>query len=639
MGHDRSKPFPRKDGEKAGKKGGEKDVGQEAGTDIPSGADPAVAPDVEQEVEPVHDSAQRRDRVISLLYDVALDPARFDTLLNGWEAAMAPRRKRGEGFADLERDEALTAHFDRADAVLDKVESSATPDAPQLPDIYENTAAFMVDRQMRIVATSARARALKDLAQANSLAELGLEAGDLSALANAVGQLIDRFDTAPAVLRLRRADHGAETGQTRGQGVVLHLRPHLQDNGQRLAIVIASFVAWPDGFDALLGSTFGLTGAEVDITRQLVDAATPREIAEARGRSVDTVRAQIKAILAKTEAHTQVELVRLILSMMNMSQLSDSEKRPGPYAFSEGSGGLVPLPYHSIYGEDGRKLDYLTFGDPNGAPILYLHLDYGLARWPAPAERWAAQNGLRVIVPVRAGYGGTDPVPGSGDFAAVTVEDLRAVLQAERVTQAVALSVGSDVFYACHLERAYPGSLSHIIATGGALPTTRPEQYERMHKHYRFILACARNTPRFLPFMVKAGFHLARKLGKRAYLNAVFADSKGDVETFADPMAYEALAMGSEIALSEEHSAHDAFSRQVIMQETRDWSDVVRAMENGPPMVFFNGGTDPQVPLETLAEFQEDYPWIDFRVDEAAGQLIFFKNWPEILSEIALRVK
>lgn len=623
MGHDRSERSPRPSG----------------GTDISADVDPAGAPASEQMDEAAQETAQSRDRVISLLYDVALDPARFDTLLNGWEEAMAPRRKRGEGFADLERDEALTAHFERADAVLDKVDNSAAPNAPRLPDIYENTAAFMVDRHMRIVATSARARALKDLAQAGSLAELGLEAGDLRALANAVGQLIDRDDMEPAVLRLRRADPGADAGQTRGQGVVLHLRPHLHEDDQRLAIVIASFVAWPDGFDALLGSTFGLTGAEVDITRQLVDAATPREIAERRERSVDTVRAQIKAILAKTEAHTQVELVRLILSMMNMSQLGDREKIPGPYAFSEGSGGLEPLPYHSIYGEDGRKLDYLTFGDPKGAPILYLHLDYGLARWPAPAERWAAQNGLRVIVPVRAGYGGSDPVPKGGDFTAVTMADLRAVLKAEGVEQAVSLSVGSDVYYACHLEHAYPGSLSHIIATGGALPTTRPEQYERMHRHYRFILACARNTPRFLPFMVKAGFHLARKLGKRAYLNAVFADSKGDVETFADPTVYEALAMGSEIALSDKHSAHDAFSRQVIMQEARDWGDVVRAMEGGPPMVFFNGGTDPQIPLETLAEFREDYPWIDFRMDPDAGQLIFFKNWPEILAEIASQVK
>lgn len=589
---------------------------------------------------PASDHSDTRDRVISLLYDVALDPARFDTLLNGWEEAMAPRRHRGQGFEDLEKDEALSAHFARADAVLDKADvDPPAKDRIRLPDIYANTAAFMVDRQMRIVATSTRARALGELARASSLAELGLDAADLSALANAVGHLIDHPAAEATVLRLRHVEQGAR----RGQGVVLHLRPHQQEDGPhaggRLAIIVASFVAWPEGFDALLTSAFGLTGAEVDITRQLVDAATPKDIAEVRGRSVDTVRAQIKAILSKTEAHSQVELVRLILSMMDMSRLGADERLVKPHALNNGGGGLQPLPFHTLYGTDGRKLDYLTFGDPSGRPMLHFHLDYGLARWPVGAERWAAQNGLRVIVPIRGGYGGSDPVPKGADYAATTVEDIRAVMQAEAVDRAAVLTIGSDVFYACHLEHSHPGSVSHIFATGGALPTTRPEQYERMHKYYRFILACARYTPRFLPFMVKAGFHLARKMGKRAYLNAVFADSAGDVATFADPLAYEALAMGSEIALSREHSAHDAFSRQVIMQEGEDWSDVVHAMKGGPPMIFFNGADDPQIPPETLAEFQVDYPWIDFRMDPEAGQLVFFKNWADILPEISERMK
>ena len=577
------------------------------------------------------DTAETRDRVISLLYDVALDPARFDALLNGWEDAMAPRRHRGDDFEDLVEDAALTAHFDRANEVLDKVETSPMNAPPRLPAAYENAAAFMVDRQMCIVAASPRARALKDVAQAGSLADLGLEHDDLCALADAVARSIDVPGLHETVLRLRQAE--------REQGVVLHLRSYGDAIGAQYAIVMASFLAWPEGFDALLTSTFGLTGAEVDVTHQLVDAASPREIAERRGRSVDTVRAQIKAILAKTEAHTQVELVRLVLSMMDMSHLSDRQNTPGPYVLSEGQGELQPLPYHTIYSADGRRLDYLCFGDPKGAPLLYFHLDYGLARWPAAAEAWAMQNGLRVIVPIRAGYGGTDPVPADKNFATVSVSDIRTVLEVEKITKCAAISVGSDVFYACHLEHAFPGILTGIFATGGALPTTRPEQYERMHKHYRFILACARNTPRFLPFMVKAGFHLARRLGKRAYLNAVFADSAGDVATFADPMVYEALVMGSEIALSDDHSAHDAFSRQVIMQEAEDWGWVVRAMEGGPKMVFFNGQDDPQIPPATLAEFQVDYPFIDFRVDPTAGQLIFFRNWAEILPEIASHVK
>jgi hypothetical protein len=58
-------------------------------------------------------------------------------------------------------------------------------------------------------------------------------------------------------------------------------------------------------------------------------------------------------------------------------------------------------------GADGRRLTWIEFGDPEGVPVLYMHLDYGLIRWPAPAERrrGRAAAGDRAG---RAGYGRTD---------------------------------------------------------------------------------------------------------------------------------------------------------------------------------------------------------------------------------------
>lgn len=57
---------------------------------------------------------------------------------------------------------------------------------------------------------------------------------------------------------------------------------------------------------------FGLTPAEVEIARSLVDGASVGEIAEARATSIHTVRNQVKALLAKTGAHRQIDLLRVI---------------------------------------------------------------------------------------------------------------------------------------------------------------------------------------------------------------------------------------------------------------------------------------------------------------------------------------
>lgn len=77
---------------------------------------------------------------------------------------------------------------------------------------------------------------------------------------------------------------------------------------------------------------------------------------------------------------------------------------------------------------DGRRLTWIEFGDPKGQPVVYMHLDYGLIRWPASAERHAAARKLRVIVPIRAGYGTTDLHLRAADHLGAVTQDYIAVL-------------------------------------------------------------------------------------------------------------------------------------------------------------------------------------------------------------------
>ncbi len=66
----------------------------------------------------------------------------------------------------------------------------------------------------------------------------------------------------------------------------------------------------------ILQSVYGMTAAETDIALQLADGKSPEAIAENRSVSVGTVRAQIKALLAKAGLSRQIELVA------RLSQLS-----------------------------------------------------------------------------------------------------------------------------------------------------------------------------------------------------------------------------------------------------------------------------------------------------------------------------
>lgn len=563
---------------------------------------------------------------ISRVYDVALDPSRLEHLLDHWETALAPLRGEVSLNTPLLLDDAeIRAHFARASAFLDRLEQESEAQVDSLDALLAplgKTAGLLFGPGGVVLAANAAALAGLGVQVGDRAQQLPVPDEDASAMLECVTGLLSPFGRSTALLRLQSLRDG--------QVLVLRLQRCQGPDGTPLVLAATSLLHWPDGFDALLREAFDLTGAETDIIAAMVQGQSLTEIAEKRGRSLNTVRAQLRAILMKTETHSQVELLRLVLSMMDMVELTERAD-PGPRQVSRGVGGLPERPYLSITTLDGRRLDYLILGDPAGAPVLYMPTDYAFLRWPAPMEAEAAARGMRVIVPVRAGYGYSDPLPQRQDFDAALVRDVLQILDAQQVARCPIVSFGCDSFYAIQIARAAPGRITAIIACAGMLPMTRREQIERMEKWYRFIIAGARYTPHLLPFMVKAGFALARKIGKRGFIHAIHGNCEADLRTFEQTEVFDAMVIGSEAALTDTFSAHEAFSRQVLGRQNTDWSEDVAQLKGQLPIIYLNGAHDPQVPLATLREFQQAHDWIEFCVYPDCGQLVLFAKWRDVL--------
>lgn len=573
-----------------------------------------------------------RNAAIDRLYDVALDPTRYEALLDHWESAIGPLRAQADFAAPrLLNDPLIEGHFERAGAFLDRLDTgNETSELEAILAPFDRVAAFVLDGTQQIRAANRTAKSVMGLQNGTPLSDLPINPEDIEAVRRTLRELFSNSPEDSAILRVR--------SRQKGHFMVLRLQLRGTGDGTPLILAASNEVGWPKGFRDILRKAFGLTGAEADVVRGLVACCSVSEIAGQRGRSVDTIRAQIKSILGKTETHSQVELVRLALSMMDMVTLT-VRTASGLRAVSRGNGALEERAFRSLVTPDGRRLDYLVLGDPMGKPLLFLPLDYGLVRWPAPAEAAATRQGIRIIVPVRAGYGQSDNLPKSADYDTALIKDTLQVLDAEAAGPCPILPLGGDTYYAVRLCLAAPERFTAIVACAGVLPLTRREQYERMEKWHRFILAGAKYTPHLLPFMVKAGFLLARKIGKRGFIHAVYGQCPADVDTFEDPDVFEAMVTGSEVALSDLHSAHDAFSRQVLGGQKLDWSDDINALRDTLPVVFLNGTQDPQIPRATLEEFRRDYDWIDYRVFEDAGQLVFFRHWREALDICASHLR
>ncbi|WP_227270226.1 alpha/beta fold hydrolase [Roseobacter weihaiensis] len=564
-----------------------------------------------------------RSEIISRLYDVALDPTRYEELLDVWEKRVGDIRPGSVAQGQIFTDHEIEAHCERANVFLDRVEASSDPRDALLAE-FRTAAAFIIDPSLRV-------------SRVNPTAEiwLGVRSGmPLSALP---------FDTEAHEhlehdLERAFAGRGPQTLQmrvrsTRSNRMAL-LQIRILPGADPFALVVTPEFEWPATLDTILSEAFGLTPSELIVIRGLVETSTIKEIAEQRGRSVETVRTQLKAIFQKTQTHGQAELIRVCLSLMNIVAVTGATNEL-VLRSSNGSARLEPRPFRTIKRPDGRRFDYLILGDTGGRPVLFLPLDYGLIRWPAGAEAEAARRGLQVVVPIRAGFGSSTSLPrevGAASYGPTLAADVHALLDHLDIRSCPIISLGNDSWYAHHIAALHPDRITAILMAAGTLPMTEAKQYERMGKWHRFITANARYAPTVFPFMVKAGFSLARRIGRRSFLQAVYGDSPADLATIEQPEILEAILSGSEIALSKAHSAHNAFAREVFAK-TLNWKHTVRACRSIPTH-FLTGNQDQHAPPQTVNEWELEWPHIRFERIKGAGYLLFFQHWEMVLDRL-----
>jgi pimeloyl-ACP methyl ester carboxylesterase/DNA-binding CsgD family transcriptional regulator len=557
-----------------------------------------------------------RAEIVDRLYEVALDPVRLEDLLDVWEGRVGPTRSEFVAAAVEMDDEEIETHMRRATVFLDRFEATRSDHVYRsvLEDI-PRSAAFLADGGAAIAAFNRPAAIAFGLKEGAELTDLPFDPEDVAVLRGVIhGAATGRAERV-VMLRLR--------SRVTDSPVIVRVGSIESDNTRPLALIMSTELVWPEGFELMVQEAFGLTAAEVEIVRGITLGLPVKDIAEARGRSPETVRTQVRSILAKSETHSQSELVRVVLGLMDVAQMPTENAGPVPRV-----GTLDQLSFQQLRCPDGRRLEWIEFGQPTGAPCLFTHLDYGFIRWPATAERAARARGIRVIVPVRAGYGRSDPHARGADHLQGVTQDYLAVLDHLGVRRCAVLTMGADLRFALNISLLREGLVTAILGCAAQLPLRTSAQYDRMDKWQRFILANARYAPKILPFLVQAGFSLARKLGKEKFFAKVNGGSAADLEAFGRAEVREALLAGSEISLGAKVLAHEAFTRECIGSE-KDWSHLVRGVT--VPVQMLQGDQDPQTPVQTIEELRGDYPHLDISFLPNTGQLLFFAEWPLVL--------
>ncbi len=576
-------------------------------------------------------------KIVDQLYDIALDPQSLETFIDAWNEAGLDAQSARQTIDEINQfDIAHQAHLDRADTFLAR--GAATDEAPDLAHSltpFNTLAAFIVDADLKVVASNAGAQqafAIEDGARLNAL---HFQREALDAVNDALRAAFRSADTPDHLLKVALpAARGPALFQFRKlQGTDANARAHV--------LVVTTRYHWQAALGQTLEEVFGLTAAEQGVVRALVEGLDAKTISAERGTSEGTVRGQIKSILAKMNARTQSEVIRLVMSLRDFSnspdpQSGDFETPP----LTQGSDWLqaeVWKPFKTLTLPDGRRLDYHDMGPITGAPVLYSHMGYCMARWHEPMLRLAYRTGLRVICPIRAGYGHSDNLDPKADILGATRADTKALLDHLGIARLPYVTQGNDLLFAADFAKHFPDTISEIIGLCARPCLPGDRHYSGMGKWHRFFLSTAKHAPHLLKFTAKAAVTMAKRIGVKEMFRQMHQSSAADMSVLQDEALSTVLIANAELIAGKGTNVSQAYTMEILATEA-DWSNLIPAVRE-TPMWFINGAQDPSMDVPTIAEYREAYPWIDIEVIADAGQLLIYQHYETVIPKIAAAAK
>lgn len=375
--------------------------------------------------------AMSRDQVVAAIYETVIRPALYGAFMDAWEEHIQarlsdPGGNHGvpDGQGDLPIDPQLQAHFSRAYDILEQIGRKAPQNS--LPERISQSSGFSIAATPDGVILAAGTTARGVLDGQNRL------------------QSLENYLTANAVQLLRGLQQNARNGQIAEGAVVLatggqprHLIARIEldttdeDTPRPLLVIEALDYHWNDEARQMLVTSFGLSPAEVEIVRNLLAGHNLRQIAQMTARSEHTVRNQAKAVLAKTGAPGQVDLIRLVAFLINA--------RAGGPAKTATANPAATLPSEMMQMASGLTMQLFRAGVETGQPVIFLH---GMLDAMAPLhmlQSKLARHGYRVIAPVRPGFGASDAPGDAGQGEQLFVDHLAELIDRLKLRRPVIL--------------------------------------------------------------------------------------------------------------------------------------------------------------------------------------------------------
>ncbi|MCF6222019.1 MAG: alpha/beta fold hydrolase [Robiginitomaculum sp.] len=473
--------------------------------------------------------------LVDSIYAVAMEPERFRELVDIWQE----RITQSPSSAKL-----LARHAERAETILSVMQSNedALPIPLREKLNAEPQAMLALTVDGIIEAFNPAAETLFEIAEGDRISKLPFTGASINIILREIRLTAQRdFGDdahAPSLFRMER--------KRDNKPLLIALSAWKTAGGRKFVLLKTADFVWPDYLSPLVKKAFGLTDAEANVVKYLVEGKNFEEIAQIRGTAADTVRVQIRSIYAKTSTNSKSEFIRMAiglttLQLVNKDVLTGALQRPA----SQDSQ-AYPLPEHRrlLSLPDGRIMDYAIFGPDDGKPCLFFHNQYYGDVWPAELARYAAQKGFRILAPARPFYARSSPYPKGVKSYEQHAEDINYLMEKLGIAQALHIAQTNGGMFSLAFADKFPQKTRALICIAPMLPVLSPEDWENMPKTAKFFSSIIRNHPQMLKFVVNAGMLYHSRVGSRRFLETIIAHTNPDQDVIKDESNADAIIQG-----------------------------------------------------------------------------------------------
>lgn len=568
--------------------------------------------------------------ILDRIYEIALEPSLLEDFIHLWaDADLAEQFAQSDDGKTSAFDAFFKAHLERAEAFL-KLCDTSLPDLQDHLKPYDSFAAFIVNTSLVVEAANAGAQAAFDVRAGDKLTGLNIPQDVQASLVRLTRDVLRRPD---CLERLFKAE-----GETK-QGTLLFriMRINQSDDQAPVALLVSTHIHWRESVGTILKQAFKLTRAEQSVVRKLTEGQDTKSIADARGTTVGTVREQIKSIIAKMNVRSRADVVRFALTLGEFPQAHGEKPEARPEASLASSDRWLQAevwkPFKSITMPDGRKMTYHDMGPENGNPILHSHMGSAMVRWSPAMVELAFKCNLRIICPIRAGYGHSDNLNADANVLATTSADTVFLLQHLGITRLPYAIHGSDFPFAADLIARQPGLVSELIGIGARPCLPNGLDVEGPGKWQRFFVWTARHNPRLVRFATKALMMMAKRIGSEAMLRKLCQDSPADLALLESDEVKQILIANLNLMAGPSTNASQAFAMEYVAFHA-DWSHLMKSMCNVPARIYI-AAQDPTINIDALDELRDAYPWMSFEIIPNAGLALIYQQYEKLIPILA----